>query len=379
MFGYKEKIGNRVCESEDMNLSMRKHYIDNLRWITLLILVPYHTAMAWNVWAEPNYIYFEGNRFISSIIVFFSPYFMPLLFVLAGISTKFALQKRTNKEYLIERVKRLFIPFLFGTIVLMPIMAYLADRFNCSYSGGFLEHYAIFFTKYTDLIGADGGFSLGQFWFLLYLLIISVVGVGIIALLERFVSKAEITIPFWFVCVLGLPLPLLSELLSIGGKSLVEYIYLFMLGYFIFADEKIISKAEKNCWLLFGIGLAATILNVYLFIWADKEFALLNTMTKYVSEWIMIIALIGLSKRFLDFSGKVSNYMNKRSFLFYIYHFIWVVLFQYILYGVVGNHTFILFIGTVLLAYVVTFICCEISIRIPFLCFFTGTKRSSNK
>lgn len=155
-----------------MNVGMRKHYIDNLRWIILLILISYHTAMAWNVWAEPNYIYFEGNRLISSIIVFFSPYFMPLLFVLAGISTKFALQKRTNKAYLIERVKRLFIPFLFGTIVLMPIMAYFADRFNCSYSGGF---------------------SLGQFWFLLYLLIISVVGVGTIVLWKRFDA--------WLLCV----------------------------------------------------------------------------------------------------------------------------------------------------------------------------------
>ncbi len=58
---------------------------------------------------------------------------MPLLFVLAGISTKFALQKRASKEYIIERVKRLFIPFLFGTIVLMSIMAYIADKFNCSY------------------------------------------------------------------------------------------------------------------------------------------------------------------------------------------------------------------------------------------------------
>ena len=131
---------------------MRKHYIDNLRWIILLILIPYHTAQAWNTWGEPNYIDFEGNRFISSIIVFFSPYFMPLLFVLAGVSTKFALQKRTNKEYLVERVKRLFVPLVFGTIVLMPIMTYLANRFNYSYSGGFVEHYAIFFTKYTDLI-----------------------------------------------------------------------------------------------------------------------------------------------------------------------------------------------------------------------------------
>lgn len=344
-----------------------------------MILIPYHTAQAWNTWGEPNYIYFEGNRFISSIIVFFSPYFMPLLFVLAGVSTKFALQKRTNKEYLVERVKRLFVPLVFGTIVLMPIMTYLADRFNYSYSGGFVEHYAIFFTKYTDLIGADGGFSLGQFWFLLYLLIVSVIAVGVITLSKRIVLKSEITIPFWIVCLFGLPLPLLSELLSIGGKSLVEYMYLFMLGYYAFTDEKIIDKAEKNCWLLFGIGLVATILNTYLFIWADKEVVLINTVTKYVSEWIMIIALIGLAKKYLNFTGNVSSYMNKRSFLFYIYHFIWVVLFQYILYGVVGDHSFVLFMGTVLLAYGATFICCEISIRIPFMCFLTGIKYSPKK
>lgn len=196
--------------------------------------------------------------------------------MLAGVNTKFALQKRTNTEYLIDRIKRLFVPFLFGTIVLMPIMAYIADKFNYSYSGGFLEHYTIFFTKYTDLIGADGNFSLGQFGFLLYLLIISVVGVGIIALSKRFISETEITIPFWLAYLLGLPLPLISEWLSIGGKSLVEYTYLFALGYFVFADEKIVTKAENNCWLLFGIGLAATILNVYLFIWTNEEYILLN-------------------------------------------------------------------------------------------------------
>ena len=98
---------------------------------------------------------------------------MPLLFVLAEISTKYALQKRTRKEYLIERVKRLFIPFLFGTIVFMPVMSYIADKFNCSYSEEFL-HYAVFYTRYTDLTGADGGFSVGQFWFLLYLFIASI-------------------------------------------------------------------------------------------------------------------------------------------------------------------------------------------------------------
>ena len=358
---------------------MRKHYIDNLRWIILLILIPYHTAQAWNVWGEPNYIIFEGNRLISSITVFFSPYFMPLLFVLAGISTKYALQKRTNKEYLIERVKRLFIPFLSGTIVFMPIMSYIADKFNCSYSEGFFQHYAVFYTRYTDLTGADGGFSVGQFWFLLYLLVISIVSVGVSTRMKKAISRTKKSIPFWFVFILGLPLPLLSEWLSIGGKSLAEYTYLFMIGYFVFADEKIISIADKNSWLLSGIGIAATFLNVYLFIWADTEYILLNTITRYVSEWIMIIALIGLAKRYLNFNGKISDYMRKRSFLFYTYHFIWVVLFQYLLYAICGNHTFIIFISTLLLSYITTFVCCEISIRIPFLCLVTGTKYSPDK
>ncbi len=137
---------------------MRKYYIDNLRWMSLLWLIPYHTAMAWNVWEEPNYIFFEKNKLISSIVVFLSPYFMPLLFLLAGISTKYALQKRNFKQYLAERVNKLLIPLLFGTAVLMPILCYFGDKFNCGYNGGFLSHYAVFFTKYTDLTGADGGF-----------------------------------------------------------------------------------------------------------------------------------------------------------------------------------------------------------------------------
>lgn len=242
---------------------------------------------------------------------------MPLLFVLAGISTKFALQKRTSKEYLIERVRRLFVPFLFGTIVLMPIMSYIGDKFNYSYSEGFIQHYAVFYTKYTDLTGADGGFSVGQFWFLLYLLIISVVCAVVLTLLRKIIFKSVKTIPFLLVVVLGLPLPLLKEWISIGGKSLVEYTYLFMIGYFVFSDVEIISKAEKNRWLLFSIGLAAAILNVYLFLWAEKEYMLLNTITNYVSEWVMVIAFLGLAKKYLNFNRKASNCMRARSFMFY--------------------------------------------------------------
>lgn len=93
-----------------------------------------------------------------------------------------------------------------------------------------------------------------------------------------------------------------------------------------------------------------------------------------MSEWFMILALMGIAKGHLNFTGKVSDYMTKRSFLFYTWHFIWVVSFQYLLFELVGNNTIVLFAGTVILSYLATFICTEISIRIPLLCFVTGTK-----
>ena len=170
---------------------MRKHYIDNLRWMVILLLIPYHAAMAWNVWGEPNYIYFEGNAVISSIVVFLSPYFMPLMFLLAGISTKFSLQKRTVRQYILERLKKLLVPFASGTIFMMPLMTYLANKFNYGYTGNVFQHYTVFFTRFTDLTGADGGFSVGQFWFILYLFFISLIALGIILLQRKMIPPKK--------------------------------------------------------------------------------------------------------------------------------------------------------------------------------------------
>lgn len=373
---------NDMDEGQEMNL--RKYYIDNMRWIIILLLVPYHAAMAWNIWGEPNYIYFEGNKMISSLVVFLSPYYMPLMFLIAGISTRFALQKRTIRQYISERAKRLLIPFIFGTLLIMPLMTYIADKFNYGYQGNVFQHYTVFFTRFTDLTGADGGFSVGQFWFILYLFLISLISAGIIffqrkilqrkispgkAVPEKAMPEKENGIPFALICLLGLPLPLLSELLSTGGKSLAEYTYFFLVGYYIFAKDDVIGKVEKYKWIFLCIGLTAAIFNVYLFIWSETQHTLSNTTAKYISEWFMICALLGTGKRYLNFSGKVSKYISKKSYTFYIFHFIWVVLFQYLLCNICGSNIILLYVLPVLLAYGATFLCCEICSRVPFFAF----------
>jgi hypothetical protein len=36
--------------------AMRKHFIDNLRWICVLLLIPYHTCMIYNRFGENFYV-----------------------------------------------------------------------------------------------------------------------------------------------------------------------------------------------------------------------------------------------------------------------------------------------------------------------------------
>jgi hypothetical protein len=348
----------------------------------VFLLIPYHAAQAFNTWGELNYIYFFPNRVISSFIVFFSPFFMPLLFLLAGMSTGYALKKRSYGQYIVERIKRLMIPFMFGTLALCPILAYFGDKTNFGYSGGFFAHYKIFFTKWTDLSGFDGGFGVGQFWFLYFLFIISLVSVGIIALVKLIGKKSAEkkdysleNIPFGGMCLFVLPLPLLYGLLQVGGKSFAEYTYIFLIGYYILAHDKVIEKAEKYRFLSLAIALAAGTLNVYMFIWSGKDFGTFNVIAKAIEEWFMILALIGIGKNGLEFSNKFTACMSQRSFPFFSFHFLWIVLFQYLFAGFSAGNIILFYAAPVLLAYPATYLCCEACIRIPALCLLTGTKK----
>ena len=355
---------------------MRKLFIDNLRWMDVFLLIPYHAAQAYNTWGELNYIWFEPNKVISSLIVFLSPFFMPLLFLLAGMSTRYAVKKRSYGQYLVERIKRLLVPFAFGTLVFCPILTYIGDVTNFGYRGGFFEHYLVFFTKWTDLSGGDGGFSVGQFWFLLYLFFISLVSIGIFAILKKIVRKRPQLekIPFWLLALLVIPLPFFYDLLSVGGKSFIEYLYIFLIGYFILSHDEVIEKAAKYRYLTLAIGLVACIVDVYMFLWSGRDFGVYNVIAKAFAEWFMVLALIGIGKRKLDLTSKGFTYMSQRSFPFFSFHFLWVVLFQYWFAGIFRDNIILLFFVPIVCAYLVTFLCSELCLKIPALCFLMGTK-----
>lgn len=333
-------------------MKTRINYIDNLRIVTVSLVLVYHLAMAYNTWGEANYIFFERVKPIASIVVFISPWFMPLMFLLAGISAAFSLKKRSSMDFIKERFKRLGLPLLFGIIIICPILSFVADKSHNAYNGNYFEHYLIFFTKFTDFTGYDGGVTIGHFWFLAALLVFSCAGCGVNRAIDYLTRKKEKAI--FIINGVLIILAIAAFDIDFWGKKILTYFFVYLLGYYLFSKQKFVERLMNlSChasreaagirfgwWLLMGTFVFVSIMNVILFVYLE-DYKLLNNICNYISFVTGILALICLGKTYLDYSNKTSRCCARLSYGFYIVHFPIVVLCQYFIslteVGSVGN------------------------------------------
>ena len=97
--------------------STRLHYLDWLGVLAILGVFVFHAVHPFDTidWEIKNA---EKSVIISLFIIFFAVWGMPLFFLLAGAGSQFALRRRTGRQYASERIKRLLIPFIVGSILL---------------------------------------------------------------------------------------------------------------------------------------------------------------------------------------------------------------------------------------------------------------------
>lgn len=354
---------------------MRKYYIDNLRWISILMLIPYHTCMIYNNWNENFYVKSYGISVLSGFIQICAPWFMPLLFVMAGISSCYALNRRTPKQYIKERVCKLFVPLISGILLLVPIQTFYAEKFHNGYNSGYFYQYILFFTKKTDLTGVTGGFTPAQLWFILYLFIISLLALPIIIKYKNSSIKIPINkLSVFKMLPMFLIFSVMSFILNIGGKSLGEYFALFMLGYLILSEDKIQERLDESKWYLFAGFLVLTILNIFL-----QNAWHLNFETGYYIfykflSWIGILSFIGMGKQYLDFDNKVTHYFAKASFSIYIFHQSFVVFTAYYVLKITAS-IFLQVIFIIWGSFLLTIITYELFKRIFITRFLFGIKK----
>ncbi len=298
---------------------MRKYYIDNIRILCILLLFPFHTAMIFNNYGENWYVHSKGSEAASLFLIAVYPWWMAILFAMAGMSAVYALNKRTAKEYLNERIHKLLIPTIAAILLLVPVQTYIANRSFNGYSGNYLEHLRFFF-RLTDWSGYDGHFTTGQLWFTLYLYLYSYCFLSLMVWYKNRDKKLK---GEKFTLIKLIPMfiliALVTPVLDIGGKSISEFAAYFLLGYFALSMEEVQERLKKYSALLAVFWVALIIWRCIMYQKGLGE-GLLWEIEQRLLAWVGILAVLGNGRRYLEFNNKFTSYFTPAAFPLYIFH-----------------------------------------------------------
>lgn len=333
------------------------------------MLFPYHAFMIWNNFGTKFYIWGGNNNILSTLIVLVSSWFMPILFVIAGISARYSLEKRSSKEFVKERVSKVLIPFISGLILLVPFQTLYARKYFYNYKGTIIDNFKYFFTNFSDLNGYDGMFTVGHLWFLLYLFVIALISLLIIKKIpfdkiEKKVDKMNIL----SIILIFIPLFIFYNIGNFGGKSIGKFILLYLLGYYLFTDSFIdkLLKYKNMILSFFIISELILVLGYYYHGFYDDLFV------NFVG-WMGICSSMIIGKLFLNKENKVTNYFKKASFPIYILHQTILVIIGY--YALTNLNNIFLQLNIIIFgSFILTILLYEILNKIPYLRKIIGIK-----
>lgn len=331
---------------------VRRFELDWLRSLVVLGLIPYHAAVVFAI-GPGDYVKSPQRSLVfdlsATIVAFFG---MPLLFLVAGAATWFALNHRTPGRYMLERAARLAIPFIFGVLALVPIQLYYDRRASPSYHLNYLQFYRDFLTGWVS-IAQHGVFGLGfqywgHLWFVLYLLAVSVFLLPLLLWLRSPAARRAISsiashdrAPLTLFLLVGTPLIVIevalqgpigplayadySNLYS-GPAGLVLYAAAFLLGYIIYSDARFQRMAIRYSVPALAQALALIALHEVMLVVAGQPLAgspwgalLIRVLRGYIT-CCLLIAILGFAQRSLATNGPALRYLNEASYPVYILH-----------------------------------------------------------
>ncbi|MCD0442507.1 acyltransferase [Glycomyces sp. A-F 0318] len=297
---------------------MRKDYIDWLRNLAILFLIPYHTARVFDGF---NTFYIKGEPNVVADVVIGSAYwFMPLLFLLSGVSSRYALRKRTANQYARERFSRLLVPFLFGCLIIVPPQAFYAMRFHLGYQENYLEFLVKYFTDFSDWSEYAGGISPAHLWFIAFLFVISL---ALLPLMTRLGHRDRLPRPLrgaGLVVVPALGLAALAMLPDISGKNIFVYAACVLLGFLLASDDDALDRLERYRRRYLAVALVGAAGVVFEYTVFGPQSGPVATAWRTAATWALLLVMLGYGKRYLNRRSKFNAYFNPAAFPVYIVH-----------------------------------------------------------
>jgi peptidoglycan/LPS O-acetylase OafA/YrhL len=316
----------------------RRYDIDWLRIFATLAVFFFHNVrffdtIDWHIKnAEPS----EG-MFI--VVAFLNAWIMPIFFLISGAGSWFGLEARNWRQYLLDRSKRLLVPFYtVGAFILIPPQ-YFWDRVTKGlFEGAFTDFYPTFFYTFHFDFPFLSYWS-GHLWFLRFLFLISLLTLPLLLYFKSSKGRALISKLAALINVRGgiflfiIPIFLVELLIKPppGGNSTSNFFYyllFFIIGYLIPADRRFTESLEKNTRFSLVSGIAAfCLIGIVLVVFGydpwDKSFSaifLLVSILVSINTWCWIAYILGMGMKHFNKNNKVLVYGSQAVLPFYILH-----------------------------------------------------------
>ncbi len=309
---------------------MRRHDIDNLRNLLVLLLLPFHTTRLFD--AEPWHVKDPGGSFAADLLIMLmNQWHMPALFLLAGMSACYALESRGPGVFARERGRRLLVPLVFGMLVVIPPQVYverisadLAGRSSpIDFSGSFLEFYPHFF----ECCYPAANLSWHHLWFVLYLLVLSLALLPVLLVLR---SRRPTGSPTLLLVLLGLPTLVAEALLRPSfptthnlvhdWANLAHYGLLLAIGCYVAAQPALEERAHALRWQATLTGLILTAAWVAARLMPETLPLQGRIALRIAGEWCWLVAFLGHARQALSRPVPFLTGFGRYAYPFYIFH-----------------------------------------------------------
>lgn len=316
----------------------RKYYLDNLRCAVVLLVVVYHVIYSFNSIGIIRNLTAPGLPAMDAVIYLVYPWFMVLLFVCAGISAGYAIERDGGKGFLKRRANKLLVPSVAGIFMLGWVSGWVTSLQTDMFGGqGDLIPWFI-----KMLIYCIAG--IGPLWFAHELFLATAV-LCLIRKIDKSNRLSELGESFGKLGIVPLllcavPLWLCSNILNTPVIEVYRngiYIFAFLIGHYVFIHESVTDCLVKY---RFPLLIASCVLGIsYTAFYFGENITsmeyLKNPFTN-IFAWVTVLALLGCFKKYFDRDGKFRQYMNKRSYGFYLLHYPVMILIAYFITAYLG-------------------------------------------
>lgn len=300
--------------------------MDDLRAGTVVLVFVYHVFYLFNASGVLGGVgCFAEVQYQDAILYFIYPWFMILLFALAGAAARYSLEKRSHKQFIASRTRKLLVPSTLGLFAFQWLVGYLNMK-----NGGGLEQIAAAIPEGARglvlyLIAVLSG--TGPLWFAQLL--------WVYCLLLVLLRKMDRGDRLYALCgKAGAGITIVAGALVWGGAQILNaplitvyrfgvYFVAFLLGYFLLSQEKVQEELKRLRWplLLVALGMGAGFVVLY---WGQNftDYAILGSFYTNAYAWIATLAAVGCAQVWLGRETKGSKWLAGKSWGIYVCHYL---------------------------------------------------------